>query len=149
MTLKKILFISIIALLTISSYAFNGDEICGYWRTLKGNTQLEIYKTSQNTYEGKVVWLRIEKDRPDFKNPDKNLRDRKVLGLTILKNLEFSSQEQKWINGVIYDPESGNTYECQMYFKNDKDILYLKGHIKGYRLLSRETIWIREKHLRQ
>lgn len=74
---RRTLWVSITLLLSIFCFASDADEICGYWRTLKGNTQIAIYKTKQNIYEGRVIWLRTEKDRPDYKNPDKNYGDEK------------------------------------------------------------------------
>lgn len=46
----------------LKTYEQNADDVCKYWQTLKGNTQIEIYKTPRNTYEGKIVWLQVEKD---------------------------------------------------------------------------------------
>jgi uncharacterized protein (DUF2147 family) len=125
------------------------DDICGYWRTMKGNTQIQIFKANNGMVYGKIVWLRIEKERPDFKNPIEKLRSRKVLGLQNINNFIYNEKEQLWEKGTIYDPENGNTYYCILWLTDTKDILKLKGHLPGMRVLSRQTEWIRESKLRQ
>lgn len=123
-------------------------DICGYWRTLKGNAQMEVYKENDGSYSAKVVWLRIEKDRPDINNEDKSLKNRKILGLQILSGLKFDKKQNKWEDGKIYDPQTGKTYHCSVTLEHDKSILVLKGHIQGLKMFSRENRWIREFKLR-
>ena len=125
------------------------DDIIGFWRTLKGNTQIEIYKSANNIYYGKIIWLRVEKERPDYKNPNEKLRSRKVLGLQIINNFVFNVKKNIWEKGSIYDPENGETYFCILKFESSKDILKLKGHLPGMKVISRQTEWIRESKLRQ
>src|SRR5207237_761377 len=64
-----------------------------------------------------IVWFddSDDKTRPmdvrlDYKNPDKSLRTRKVLGMQVLKNLEYNASSNSWENGVIYDAKNGHEW---------------------------------------
>lgn len=146
--LQILLFIIIFSLTTLVSFS-QADQICGYWRTLKGNAQIEIFRTADGKYDGKVVWLRLEKNRSDLNNSNIGLRNRKILGLEILQNLVYDSKQKRWEKGNIYDPETGKIYDCLIYLEHNKDILKLKGSVQGFRLLGRESLWIRESKLRE
>lgn len=124
------------------------DDICGYWRTIKGNAQIEVYKEKDGTYSGKVVWLRIEKDRPDIYNENESLRTRKIFGLRILQGLIYDARQHRWKKGNIYDPQTGKNYHCHIELEHDKNILVLKGYIPGLKMLNKENRWIRENKLR-
>ncbi len=125
------------------------DDICGYWRTLKGNTQIQIYKEANGKFYGKVVWLRYQKDRLDIKNPDDKLKSRKILGLQIINHFEYIEDSKIWGKGTIYDPENGKTYNCYMWFDKSKDVLKIKGYVMGIKMLGREAMWVREATLKE
>ena len=76
-------------------------------------------------YFGKIIAVRpASVDKKDTKNPDKSLQDRKLLGLEILSGFKFDGDDT-WKDGKIYDPESGKTYSCKMWFEKD-DVLKIK-----------------------
>jgi uncharacterized protein (DUF2147 family) len=148
--MRRLLFLIINLLLIQTLIKAQGDDICGYWVTLKGNTQIQIFKTSNGKFYGKVVWLRYQKNRLDIKNPDANLRSRTILGLQIINNFVYNSESKIWEKGTIYDPENGKTYSCNISFDGKrKDILKLKGFVLGMKFLGREAIWIRESILKK
>ncbi len=79
---------------------------------------------------GKITWLKKPNDargKPftDTENPDKSKRNQPFIGLIILKNFEYKDNE--WINGTIYDPESGKTYTCTIWL-SDKSTLKVRGY---------------------
>lgn len=141
----------IILLLLVSNikiFSQVSDDIIGYWLTEDGRGQIQIYK-KDNKYYGKIIWTLENKDKTDVNNPDPTLRNRKIIGLEILKDFKFNVEKKIWDGGTIYDPESGNTYSCYIWFENsDKNKLYLKGYILGMKMLGRKTIWTREKNKR-
>lgn len=145
---KKFTVFFVFLLMPLFIMAQQAHEICGYWRTLKGNAQIEIFRGKDGKYAGKVVWLKIEKDRPDINNENESLRKRKILGLHILNNLTFDSKQKRWGKGKIYDPETGKIYNCNVKLEYAKEILAIKGFIPGLKILSRETHWVRENKLR-
>lgn len=86
-----------------------------------------------------------EQQRPSDKdefNPDPALRDRELLGLTIMQGFT-SAGDGKWKDGKIYDPNSGKTYKCKLTLV-DENTLKLRGYI-GISLLGRTETWTRRK----
>jgi len=137
--MKKI--ISFIVLLVSLSSAFanvlpkNADEIVGLYWSPKKDAKIEIFKRG-NRYYGKSTW--VASMRKDFKNPDESLKNREVLGIELLTG--FSSNDDSYTDGKIYDPESGKTYDCKMTL-TDK-ILKIRGYI-GISLFGRTEIFER------
>lgn len=125
-----------------------GDEICGYWLTEKGDSQVQVFKASNGKFYGKVAWMEKNKDTTDTMNPNEKLRSKKVLGLQILNNSIYNPKSKTWEGGTIYDPESGNTYDCYLWLEKDKNILKLKGYVLGIKFLGRESQWKRELKIR-
>jgi uncharacterized protein (DUF2147 family) len=61
----------------------------------------------------------------DTKNPKPELKTRDVVGLVFLGNFLYKNNE--YINGHVYDSESGKTYSCKMWLENGD--LKVKGYI--------------------
>jgi len=78
----------------------------------------------------------------DELNPDPALRDRLLLGLTIMDGFTHAG-EGRWKNGRIYDPNSGKTYQCKLTLV-DENTLELRGYI-GISLLGRSETWTRRE----
>ena len=83
-----------------------------------------------------------KKSDKDELNPDPELRDRLLLGLTIMDGFTFAG-DGKWKSGRIYDPNSGKTYKCKLTLV-DANTLELRGYI-GISLLGRTETWTRRK----
>ena len=148
--MKYLLIFSVMLLSIMRGYA-QSDNITGIWLTEDGKSQVRIYKATNGKYYGKIVWI-MEKDKRDnldVKNPDEKLRDRKILGLTIILGLEYNPDEKEWSKGYAYDPESGKSYDCFIRFEaGDNNTLYLKGFLMGMRFVGRTTVWQREEAVR-
>lgn len=67
---------------------------------------------------------RVGQPRTDDNNPDTELRDRPIIGLTMFSEYQF--EDGQW-QGKIYDPESGNTYQSRMKITGKGDL-----EIRGY-----------------
>jgi len=118
------LFLLTIPIKTSSiSSAVKADDILGIYWSPKKDGKVEIYKRN-NKYYGKTIWGKGEK--LDTKNPDPALRSRSVIGLEFLKDFVFDGDDE-WEDGTVYDPESGNTYNCKMWLEEGD--LVLKGYI--------------------
>jgi uncharacterized protein (DUF2147 family) len=94
---------------------------------------------------GRVLWLRSPLDEDgcplrDEHNPDPELRARRVEGLDILHGLT-RGDDGTWVDGRIYDPASGHTYDCQLALDGD-DRIHLRGYL-GIPLIGRTTTWTR------
>jgi uncharacterized protein (DUF2147 family) len=79
----------------------------------------------------------VGKLKLDKNNGNESLRKRTVVGMQMLSNLKFQNGE--WVDGSIYDPESGNNYSCKAAMSGSK--LDLRGYILGMPFLGRTTTW--------
>ena len=121
MTMKKVMLIMAVALLSLCGYA---QDILGKWVTESGDAQVEIYK-SGNQLNGKIIWLQQGPETKDKHNPDAKLKQRKLMGVNILSGL--SQSKKRWEGGTIYNPKNGKTYKCAIWSDGDK--LKVRGYI--------------------
>lgn len=130
----------------IAATQWVGNDICGIWWNKDKDAKIKVY-TSYGKYFGQIHWLKnpidslTNKPKLDKNNPDKEARTRPIMGLLILKNLEWDADDQEWDDGNIYDPKSGNTYSLTCKLK-DKNTMELRGYI-GISLFGRTDIWER------
>lgn len=114
-------------------------DVAGVWWSPRKDARIELYRSGQKMM-GRVVWAVPEKrDRLDVKNPDRALRGRRIVGSTIFSDFVFA--DGKWIDGRIYDPDSGRTWSCTMQLV-DPDTLSVHGYI-GIPLLGRSERFTR------
>jgi uncharacterized protein (DUF2147 family) len=141
---------SISLLFTIQLSAQDQTKILGTWLTQDGDSKVEIIKNSSGKFEGSIIWLKEPNEengtpKIDDENPDVKLQKRPIMGLKILDNLVFAADDKEWTDGTVYDPKSGNTYDCYIWFEdNDFTTLYVKGYI-GVSIIGRKAIWTRAK----
>jgi uncharacterized protein (DUF2147 family) len=103
----------------------NCDQIIGMWMASEKNIVVQVYKDG-DSFKASIVWFddSDDKTRPmdarlDYKNPDKTLRTRKVLGMQVLKNLEYKASSNSWENGVIYDAKNGHEWNSCASIDNE------------------------------
>ncbi|MEB2782066.1 DUF2147 domain-containing protein [Algoriphagus sp. C2-6-M1] len=124
--------------------AQSNSKIKGVWFNPDKTAQIEIME-NENEMIGKIIWIQQEDDDPatftDLVNSDISLRNRPLMGLTILEGLKF--RDGIWSDGKIYDPQSGISYACELQLKK-KDILEIKGYL-GDSWVSRTVEWNRVK----
>ncbi len=122
-------------------YAVDANAVLGVWLTDKKPkaTQITIAKCG-NKYCGTITWLE-DLEALDSNNPDESKIKNKMLGLQMVWGFEFDDDE--WEDGNIYDPRSGKTYDCEMWFEDDNlDELQVKGKIL---FIGKTTTWFRKK----
>ncbi|MFD1256413.1 DUF2147 domain-containing protein [Mucilaginibacter terrae] len=109
------------------------DRICGKWRSDKKNCIVQVFKDGE-AYKAKLLWFddsdepgKPMETRTDIKNPDVNLRSRKLIGMNVLEDLTYKPKTNSWENGMIYDAQSGKKW-------NSSASLTLEGTLKvtGY-----------------
>lgn len=145
MQLNKILpsFMLAVFLLPISSFAkIEQDDIIGHWLSENKDGVVQV-KKENGDYKGYLVWVKLlatgeKKEVLDDKNPDKKLQKRSLLGIRLFEGFKFEDEE--WIGGQIYDPDSGKTYKCKMSLKDKKRVLNLRGYV-GIPLFGRTSEW--------
>ncbi|GAB3825647.1 hypothetical protein GCM10028821_06790 [Hymenobacter jeollabukensis] len=117
----------------------------GVWTDEPGETQVEFYRCGEQLC-GRIVQLLHATDaegkpRLDVHNPDPRRRNQPHVGLTIIQDLHYNRDENRWDGGQIYDPDNGRTYSC--YVRTvAPDLLEVKGYI-GFALVGRAQVWKR------
>jgi len=125
--------------------AQNPDDICGHWLSQSGEGKIKIFRNA-NYFYGSIEWMKFPLDehgkpKVDAMNPNPKLRNRPRLGMLLLRSFEFDESAKEWVNGKIYDPKTGKTYNCKMSM-TDKNSINIRGYV-GISLIGRTEIWTR------
>ena len=126
--------------------------LLGVWATQKKekNATIKIERCAADATKfcGKIIGLQrpTEEDgspRLDKHNKDENLRGRPLMDLEMLSNFT-QADESSWTNGIIYNPEDGDTYSCTIDFAKEdgKDYLDVRGYV-GIELFGKTQRWVR------
>ncbi|NEN22630.1 DUF2147 domain-containing protein [Cryomorpha ignava] len=138
---KYVLFCSTSILLSLTALSQDANDILGTWMTQEGKGEIEIYrKQGTDFFYGKIVWLKDPKDENG--KPIKDAKGTPVLNLVNLKDFVFDDGE--WVDGTIYDPESGDTYYCTIEMEN-YDKLKVRGSIDPMGWIGKTKYWDRVK----
>jgi uncharacterized protein (DUF2147 family) len=145
---KTFRILAILAVTLSSFLAFTAEPaatVAGVWLSADGTGWIRI-ELDKDGPVGSIAGSPDEDNRTtedkDVLNPDPALRDRLLLGMTIMDSFEPAGNG-KWKGGRIYDPNSGKTYKCKLTLV-DEDTLELRGYI-GISLLGRTESWSRRK----
>lgn len=133
--------------------AVNETGIQGIWQTQKQEDEnrtahVQIDNCEDNPQElcGKIIALEepldpeTGKPKLDKKNPEENLRDRPIMGVTMLKGFN-KENGNTYTGGTIYSPRTGKTYESKIHL-TEKDILEVTGYVFFF---SKTQQWTRVK----
>lgn len=145
--MKKYLLSFALLLLSLTSFGQKDTKVLGTWLTQDGDSKVEITQKEDGSFYGQVIWLKNPTeedgtDKLDKHNPDEALKKQKIMGLELLKSFEYDEDENEWTDGTIYDPKSGNTYKCYMWFDGNPNKLQVKGYI-GFSLIGKKVSWTR------
>ena len=112
--LKIKLTILLLMIVAGSAFAQKADDIIGKYH-LPNKLDIEIYKKN-GKYYGKIIALNGYEDgqTSDSKNPDEAKQNKLLLGMEIIKGLEFDSETKEWVNGTMYGPEKGMTFNLDI-----------------------------------
>ncbi|HEX9658185.1 MAG TPA: DUF2147 domain-containing protein, partial [Bacteroidota bacterium] len=135
----------VLLVLLLASFAFppdDGDQVVGLWLTGEGKAKVKIYELDDHYY-GKIIWSKQQEESSeilrDINNPEDTLRTKPIIGLEILR--DFVYQDDEWVNGMIYDPESGNDYKAKIALPGTNAL-----KVRGYILIpffGRSEVWTR------
>jgi uncharacterized protein (DUF2147 family) len=122
------------------------DAILGTWLTDDGASKAEVTAgkaaDGSTVYEGKLSWLkepmRDGKPLRDPNNSDAVLRERPILGLSILSGFKATA-DGAWSGGTVYSPRAGKSFPADLSLQPDGR-LQLK--VKTG-MLSRTDYWTR------
>ncbi len=121
-------------------------QIEGEWFNEEKDAIITIEKGSDNSYFGKITWMKFPNDengnpKKDPLNDDENLRSRSRLGMKIMYDFVYDGEDE-WDDGEIYDPKSGNTYSGTINMIS-KNRLNLRGYV-GISWFGRTSHWTRK-----
>jgi len=121
--------------------------LIGTWESEEKNLQIEMYKDADGYISGRMIYFKCLSDSvmraaKDMENPNLDLADRNLLGLTLVTSLEYSGAGV-WDNGKIYDPNSGHTFEACVQ-TIDSESAVVRGYWK-YKWLGRSMNFKRLK----
>ncbi len=118
------------------------DKIEGTWFNDIKDAKIQIYKSNDGKFYGKIIWLKepVKNGKPklDDKNRNEKLQKQPIVGLVILKG--FEKDGDTYEDGTIYDPENGKTYDCKITYKGKT--LSIRGYV-GISMFGRTTVWER------
>jgi uncharacterized protein (DUF2147 family) len=149
--MKNITLSLVLAALSLSAVAqskISPDEIIGVWITGDKSGTIEIYKTANGKYSGRILGDGNgvpDSTTLDKYNPNPALQKRRLVGLDILSGFSYEG-ENDWSSGTIYDPNNGKTYKCNLALDDDgktKNKLRVRGYI-GVSLFGRTDVWTRK-----
>ena len=139
---KTKLTITLLLILFImgSSMAQKSDELIGKYR-LPNKLDVEIFKEN-GKYYGKIIALYDfeEGQTTDIHNSDKSKHNDPLIGMQIINDLEYDSQENRWINGSMYGPEKGMTFNLKIIEMRDHEIIVVGSKLIFWKTLVWEKI---------
>ncbi len=142
--MKKILPVILLLSLGLSGFDNNrADSILGIWANNTNKGHLQLYKQN-GKYYGKIIWLNQPLDengkpKVDKNNPNKNIRNKSLLGLVMLSDFRYN--DGVWTDGRLYNPNDGKEYNCSMKLKDEKT-LAVRGYV-GISLLGKTENFVR------
>ena len=154
--LKMIVFTGMLSLSFFCQAQTKADRICGFYYVADPNngegSQVEIYKTANDTYEGKIVWMQYPnhpngEPRRDVKNPNTKNRNQTNVGLVIIKGFTYNAANDEWEKGTVYNPKSGKTYNSLLKLEGSNK-LKVRGYL-AVSLLGKTLTWTKETTLRK
>ncbi|HTH83401.1 MAG TPA: DUF2147 domain-containing protein [Mucilaginibacter sp.] len=124
------LFISFLFLFSVfisftkASTVNDPDRVCGKWMSAEKNLMVQVYK-EDGAFRAKIIWFKNEDNsKPmeewrDKHNPDETLRNRRLIGMSILQGLDYIPKSNSWENGKIYDPKHGREWDASAYINKE------------------------------
>lgn len=128
-------------------------DILGVWATENGKSHVDIQLCDDPLPDdqlcGKIIWLKDPTDDDGVPLVDKNnenpeLATRPIIGLPLLSGFVKSDEAGVWEDGVIYNPEDGDTYKCTMTLMPD-GTLKVRGYV-GLPIFGKSQIWTRTQN---
>lgn len=138
--LKPVLLASALMLMAVTGFAQErtAQDAKGVWETASGG-YVEIWEEN-GKFKGTIVGSNSGEARYDKENPDESKRGRRLLGVTVLKGLEYVG-DGEFKGGTIYDPDNGKTYKAKATLTGS-DTLEVRGYI-GISLIGKSQSWKR------
>ena len=115
---------------------FAQDSIEGQWKTKDDETGriksiVEITEKDGKYYGTIIELFRLpEEDQDPYCDKcEDDRKDKRCLGMEIVRDMEPGKKSNEWGEGTILDPKKGSIYDCEMWIE-DGDVNTLK--VRGY-----------------
>lgn len=96
------------------------------------NLLVEVYRQNGD-YRAKILWFKNDDNSKamdewmDKHNPDEAFRNRKILGMNVVKDLVYDPKSNTWEHGHVYDAKTGHYWDAAAYLANN-DTLKVTGY---------------------
>lgn len=151
--MRKLLAVGVIVALACAAPA-HAQSVMGTWLTQSGVAQVRVGpcdSPANGPVCGTIVGL-INPKGPngqvvapdvaiDFRNPDPNLRSRKVIGMPLIWGFKKTADPNAFEEGHIYNGENGKVYTANISLQPD-GTLRLRGYV-GSPMFGETQIWTR------
>jgi uncharacterized protein (DUF2147 family) len=120
----------------------------GVWRTFDDRTGFErglvVITETTGVLTGRVVRILDPREARRLCTQCEGARRNKpILGLTIITDMRHHGD--RWDDGEILDPQTGEVYRCVMRLEDGGTKLIVRGYI-GLSLFGRSQTWIRQAY---
>jgi len=107
------------------------EKICGKWESTDKSLRIQVYM-QQNEFKAKIIWFSDTEGKPmdywtDRHNPDPALRNRKILGMSVLEDLKYDAATDTWEDGMVYDSKHGKEWNASAYIDKSGQL-----RVRGY-----------------
>ncbi len=119
----------------------------GLWRVMNGSSAEPVSLVAISEHDGVLsgtvmrVMHSAHGEHPVCTACKGDLKDKPVVGLTILWGLKQDGTKPIWAGGSVLDPAVGQTYKCKLTLK-DEQTLEVRGYL-GISLMGRSQVWKR------
>lgn len=143
-TIYGIIFFAAVLVSTINA---QHEDITGLWKTIDDETGnpksvVKIYIQDGKLYGDIVKLFRKPGEDPDpicdKCDEDDPRYNQKILGMTIITDMEFQEDDNEWEDGEIMDPKKGKVYDCKLWVEDGK--LQVRGYVLFFH---RTQEWLR------
>ena len=123
------------------------EDITGLWKTIDDETGqpksiVKLYLNDGKLYGDVVKLFRKPGEDPDpicdKCDEDDPRYNQKILGMTIITDMEYQKDDNEWEDGEIMDPKKGKIYDCKLWVENGK--LQVRGYVLFFH---RTQEWLR------
>jgi uncharacterized protein (DUF2147 family) len=126
-----IVFLLVAMLFGRTAAAQSRDRICGKWMSSEQNLAVEVYRIG-NQFKARIIWFKDDPSLPmdewrDKKNPNPALRSRKILGMDVLSDLKYDSDDNSWGDGIVYDAQHGRDWNASAFI-DERGLLRVRGY---------------------
>ena len=145
--LFKVALLFILTILFVNNANAQHEDITGLWKTIDDETGqpksiVKIYLEDGKLFGDVVKLFRKAGEDPDpicdKCDEDDPRYNQKILGMTIVTDMEFQEDDNEWEDGEIMDPKKGKTYDCKLWVEDGK--LQVRGYILFFH---RTQEWLR------